>query len=82
MKRILGSRIRRDVLVYLDDVLIYSPTLESLLSSLREVLFALSQVGLKCKTSKCELFTKSIQYLGHVVSADGIRPDQVKLDRI
>jgi hypothetical protein len=82
MERILGSRIGRDVLVYLDDVLIYGPTPESLLSSLREVLLALSKAGLKCKMSKCELFIKSIQYLGHVVSADGIRPDQVKLDRI
>jgi len=82
MEKILGSRIGRDVLVYLDDVLIYGATPEAVLRSLREVLMALIRAGLKCKSSKCELFTRSIQYLGHVVSADGIRPDQVKLDRI
>ena len=82
MERILHDRISRDVLVYLDDVLIFGPDPESVLASLRLVLDRLAKAGLKCKPSKCSIFSESVNYLGHVVSSKGIFPDPNKLDRI
>lgn len=82
MQSLLGSRIGLDVLVYLDDVLIFAKDLPALLRAIESVLQLLQDANLKCKPSKCDLFTTTIHYLGHVVSLDGIRPEQVKLDKI
>ena len=82
MEKILGSLVGHGVLVYLDDVLLYAEDAKQLLALLRKVLKLLSAAGLKCKPSKCSLFSETIQYLGHVVSRDGIRPIPVKLDQI
>ena len=72
----------RDVLVFLDDVLVYAGTPEELLESLQQVLRLLAGAGLKCKASKCALFTQKVYYLGHVVSKDGINLEPDKLDKI
>ena len=82
MEKILGPLVGNGVLVYLDDVLLYAEDAKHLLELLRKVLKLLSAAGLKCKPSKCSLFSESIQYLGHVVSREGIRPIPVKLDQI
>ena len=82
MEKILGPLVGNGVLVYLDDVLLYAEDATRLLELLRKVLKLFSAAGLKCKPSKCSLFSESIQYLGHVVSREGIRPIPVKLDQI
>ena len=60
MERVLGSLIGLGVLVYIDDVLIYAETPEQLIEILSIVLKLLANVGLKCKASKCSLFTQTI----------------------
>jgi transposase InsO family protein len=82
MERIFGTLIGRGILVYLDDVLIYAETPEQLLEILDKVLKLLARAGLKCKGSKCSLFTEKVHYLGHVVSKNGIKPEPTKLDKI
>lgn len=82
MQRVFGSRIRLDVLLYLDDVLIFAKSPSALLQAIDSVLQLLQDANFKCKPSKCDLFTTTIHYLGHVVSFDGYRPEQVKLDKI
>ena len=82
MEKILGSLIGNGVLVYLDDILIYAETPEQLLDILSEVLKRLAAAGLKCKPSKCSLFTKQVNYLGHIVSKEGINPEPAKLEKI
>ena len=72
MERMLGSMSGTNVLVYLDDVLVYAITPEKLLESLQRVLLLLAGAELKCKPSKCALFTQKVHYLGHVVSNHGI----------
>ena len=42
----------------------------------------LTNAGLKCKASKCSLFTQTINYLCRIVFKDGINPDPAKLDKI
>ena len=79
MEKVLGKLIGHGVLVYLDDVLIYAETPEQLLEILSNVLKLLANAGLKCKGSKCSLFTEKVHYLGHIVSNSGIYPNQPNL---
>ena len=70
------------VLVYLDDVLIYSKTPEEHLRHLRQVFDLLRLHRLHGKLSKCEFGVHTITFLGHVLSADGIHPDPSKVSAI
>jgi len=65
-------------LVYLDDIIIFSRTVEEHLERLREVLERLKDAGLKLKPSKCHLLRKSVGYLGHVISEHGVETDPEK----
>ncbi len=82
MEKVLEILIGVGVLVYIHDVLIYAETHEQLIEILSAVFKLLVNAGLKCNASKCSLFTQTINYLGRVVSRDGINPDPAKLDKI
>jgi hypothetical protein len=62
------------VIVLLDDILLAAPDHASLLTVETEVLQRLSKVGLRLKYSKCAFCKPSVNYLGHEVSAEGLRP--------
>ena len=66
-------------LVYLDDIIIFSRTVEDHWQRLTEVLQRLKEAGLKIKPSKCHLLCKSVRYLGYVVSEKGIAADADKI---
>ena len=61
-------------IAYLDDIIIFSKTPQEHLSHIRMVFEKLKSVNLSMKKSKCSFFSKEIQYLGHILSATGIRP--------
>ena len=67
---------------YLDDILIYSPDVETHLKHLELIFQRLHEVDLKLKMEKCSFLKKHIQYLGHIVSGDGIKPVPEKLSAI
>jgi len=67
------------VLVFLDDILIYSNTLEDHASHLEEVLATLRQHQLYLKSSKCTFAQDSLEYLGHIISSKGVATDQNKI---
>ena len=67
---------------YLDDILIYSSGVETHLEHLRKVFLRPREAKLKLKASKCSFFKKHIQYLGHLVSGDGIEPLPEKLEAV
>ena len=67
---------------YLDDILIYSPDVETHLEHLELIFQRLCEVDLKLKMEKCSFLKKHIQYLGHIVSGDGIKPVPEKLSSI
>jgi hypothetical protein len=66
-------------IVYIDDVLIYSRTLEEHIAHVKQVLSRLRESGLTCKLSKCEFHATSTSFLGFVISPDGVsmEPDRV-----
>ena len=70
------------LILYLDDILVFSKTLEDHLSTLDEVFTRLTKHGLKLKGEKCSLFKKEVAHLGHIVGADGVRVDPDKVERI
>ena len=59
---------------YLDDILVYSPDMETHLEHLRKLFMKLREADLKLKEVKCNFLKKHIQYLGHIVSGKGITP--------
>ena len=67
-------------LAYLDDIIVYSSTIEEHIEHLQIVFKRLEQAGLKLKPSKCSYICKQLDFLGHVISADGVQvcPDKVK----
>ena len=78
MQRCMGDLIYQILFVYLDDICIYSRTFEEHLAHLDLVFTRLHDHNLKLKPSKCHLFRKKIDYLGHTLSADGIATDPEK----
>ena len=67
---------------YLDEIIIFSKTEEEHLQHLEEIFNYLMKTGLKLKLQKCSFFKKHIQYLGHLISDEGIQPLPEKLESI
>ena len=67
---------------YLDDVLIFSPDIETHLKHIRQVFERLREVDLRLKKEKCNFLKAHIQYLGHLISGEGIEPVPEKLESI
>ena len=75
MNNVLQGLLYESVLAYLDDVIVYSKTIEDHLIHVEQVFLRFRKAGLKLKLSKCEFFMKQLQFLGHVISERGIQPD-------
>ena len=70
------------LLVYMDDIVVYSATAQQHLALLVEVLVRLRAAGLKLNPAKTTLVRPEVKYLGHIVSANGIQPDSAKVQAI
>lgn len=66
-------------LVYLDDLVVFGRNLETHNRNLFDVFERLRKVNLKLNPSKCQFLKKEVLYLGHVVSAEGVKPDPQKI---
>ena len=67
---------------YLDDILIYSPDVPTHLVHMRQLFQKLREADLKLNREKCNFFKSHIQYLGHLISGEGIKPLPEKLESI
>ncbi|KIH47194.1 reverse transcriptase [Ancylostoma duodenale] len=70
------------VLIYLDDITVTGPDDKTHMERLEKVLRRLKEVGFRLKREKCEFFKQEMEFLGHVVDANGIRPSPSKLKAI
>jgi len=82
MNTVLHPLLGVCVLWYLENVLIYSPTLEQHIIDLRNVLQLLNKNKLCIKLKKCELFKNSVAFLGHNLSSDDISVEDDKVRSI
>jgi hypothetical protein len=82
MNGVFRDYLDKFVIVFLDDILIYSKTEEEHEQHLRMVLQVLREHQLYAKLSKCTFYQKQIHYLGHIVSEDGIAVDPEKIEAI
>jgi len=78
MNEVLQPFLRKFVLVFLDDILIYSKTLDEHVHHLRAVLEKLKFHQFYLKMSKCSFAQSQIDYLGHIISQDGVATDPSK----
>ena len=69
-------------MAYLDNIMIYSSTPEEHLEHIKTVFEKLRHAKLSTKLSKCHFFTKEIQYLGHILGVEGIKPVPAKTEAI
>ena len=79
MQNWLGELNLTYALIYLDDVIVFSQTEEEHLHRLRVVFARFLEHGLKLKPSKCHFLQDEITFLGHEISADGMKPGTVNL---
>ena len=69
-------------LVYLDNIIVLGNTFDNHLQKLEAVFQLLHKAGLKLKPSKCSFFQQEVQYLGHIVSQEGVSPDPSKVEKV
>ena len=82
MERIFGDQSLESLLLYLDDIVIFSSTFTQHLQRLELVLSRLRQQHLKLKLTKCCFFKREVRYLGHIVSAQGVATDPEKIHAV
>ena len=80
MNRIFNEYLDKFVVVFIDDILVYSKSEEDHTEHLRIVLSVLKEKQLYAKLSKCEFWLKEVSFLGHVISSGGISVDPVKIE--
>lgn len=74
----MGDLNLKEVLVFIDDLIIFSDTVEEHERRLLHVLNRLKEYGLKLSPGKCKFFQSSVRYLGHIVSQNGVETDPEK----
>ncbi|KAF5474574.1 hypothetical protein F2P56_006462 [Juglans regia] len=70
---------RRFVLVFFDNILMYSSYMEEHIGHLKQVLSTLASCCLYAKRSKCLFWVPEVEYLGHIVTSKGVKPDPKKV---
>lgn len=82
MEKAVGDMNLLQVLVYLDDLIVFGKTLEEHEERLLKVLDRLGEVKLKLSVDKCQICLPRVKYLGHIVSAEGVAPDPDKIEAV
>nr|GFB27786.1 putative reverse transcriptase domain-containing protein [Tanacetum cinerariifolium] len=82
MNRVCKPYLDKFVIVFIDDILIYSRSEEEHESHLKTILDLLKKEELYAKFSKCEFWLKEVQFLGHVVNREGIHVDPSKVESV
>ena len=82
MNRIFRPYLDKFVVVFIDDILVYSKTEQEHAEHLRLVLQTLKERKLYAKLSKCEFWMAEVKFLGHVVSQGGVSIDPSKVEAV
>lgn len=80
MDNILRENVsKKECMVYMDDIIVFSNGLEEHIKNLRAVFFKLKRARLRVQLNKCEFLRKEVGFLGHIVNKDGVSPDRDKI---
>ena len=79
MHSIFREHLNDFIVTFLDNILVYSKDLEAHVTHVRKTLEILRQNQLYAKVSKCAFFQSSVEYLGHIVSAEQLVVDPAKV---
>lgn len=82
MNSVLSGLIGNICHVYLDDIIVVGQNLENHIKNLETVLKRLSQFNLKIQLDKCEFLRRETEFLGHVITQEGVRPNTDKIKKI
>jgi hypothetical protein len=82
MNLVFMMELDQFIVVFIDDILVYSKSMEELEDHLRIVLQHLREHQMYAKFSKCELWIKEVPFMGHVVSPEGIAVDPNKVKKV
>lgn len=82
MNKIFKPYLRKFILVFFDDILIYSKSWDDHLGHVKQVLQILEDNQLYAKRSKCEFGKGEVEYLGHIISGEGVKVDPKKIEAI
>jgi hypothetical protein len=82
MHKIFRDMLDKGVVIFLDDILIYSKSAEEHEQLLREVFTRLRDNKLYCKESKCELWRIEVTFLGHVINKHGVSMESSKVEAV
>ncbi|KAL1252203.1 hypothetical protein QQF64_019999 [Cirrhinus molitorella] len=82
MQLVLHGLSWKICLIYLDDIIVYSKSFTEHIQHLREVFQHLRAANLKLKPSKCSFAQQQVTFLGHVVSAAGLQPDEKNIQKV
>ncbi|KAK3570675.1 hypothetical protein QTP86_024977, partial [Hemibagrus guttatus] len=82
MNKVFRDLLGRGVIAYIDDILVYSASMEEHVIQVREVLARLQQHHLYVKLEKCEFHRSKVTFLGYVISHQGVEMDTVKVQAV
>nr|GFB71755.1 putative reverse transcriptase domain-containing protein [Tanacetum cinerariifolium] len=82
MNRVCKPYLDKFMIVFIDDILIYSENKEEHGEPLKTILKLLKDENLYAKFSKCDFWLNSVQFLGHVIDSNGIHVDPAKIEAI
>lgn len=82
MDAVLRDLVGVCCLVYMDDIIIFSSSFEEHIKDIRKVFKKLKEACLKIQLDKCYFFRHEVQFLGHTVTKDGVKPNSDKIDVI
>jgi hypothetical protein len=82
MNKLFRDYIDEFMVVYIDDILIFSKTFEDHMRHVKIVFDILKEANLMVKLKKCEFCKPNIEFLGHIVGRNGLKPDPKKIEKI
>ena len=82
MNEVLKESIGKICIVYLDDILVFSASVEEHIESLHTILYCQQKANLKVQVTKCNFLKQQSEFLGHVLTHEGIKPHPKKVEAI
>ena len=82
IQNVLGELLNNGCFNFFDDIIVYSPDMESHLELLRKVFEKLRQHNVRLRKEKCQFFKPEVEYLGHMISENTVRPSKQHIQAV